>query len=107
MVEMLKVMHIWRMEVPRGVSSVTSDGTSIFSWDTTVVETKIVYIIFLTLNLKFSESHFSIRSSLWSLSWAQTSLISLISLVFHIKFLVDSWIIQVWASLSLDIERGS
>jgi len=78
-----------------------SDWSTIGSWYTTFVETKIISIVFLSLLSKLCYSNISIRSTSSCLARRNTSLISLLAIKHHLKllgclFLVHMWILASW-----------
>ena len=60
MVIVEEVVHLWGMEQAWWSEGITSDDTSVCSWDTTVVVTEIIDVILLSILLQFCNSLLSI-----------------------------------------------
>lgn len=88
--------------------SISSDWASVWSWDSSLVEAKVVDGILISFSLELSKSGFSVGASSRLLSRTNASLISQIPSIDHVILLITDWlVIEVWVSLSCKIEGSS
>jgi hypothetical protein len=83
-IEIHEIMNRRWMPSSWRIKSFTSDITSVSTWDTTIIETKIIDIILCSFFSKFVYSLLSIWSSNWFWFRRESSLISSISTKHHV-----------------------
>jgi hypothetical protein len=100
MIEIHKVMNRRGMPSSWRIKSFTSEISSVLTWDTTVIETKIVDIILVSLFSEFINSLLSVWSTDWLWFRRKSSLISSVSTKHHIQLLLGHCLVQMRILLS-------
>jgi len=100
------IMCLWRMEVSSMTDSVSSESSSVLSWDSTTIVADVINIILFSLLLELSKSCLSVRSLLGLHSGSETSVISSL----HDSLIKPIFLIQIkclWVLFSIEVKSGS
>ena len=77
MVEINVVVNLWGMEVTWLTDGKASNNTSVGAWDTTVVVTEVIDVVFSSLPFELSNSLLGIGASSWLRSLRDSSIVSI------------------------------
>lgn len=96
-------MNLGRMELTSITKSFSSERARVFSWNTTLIVSKMVNAVLLTIFLQLVKSVFSIWASNRLILGDHTSAISLISAVLHLILKFWHTLIQIRVLLARQI----
>lgn len=101
-------MNLWRVEITSWSRSISSECSSIWSWNSTIIVSQIINIILLSIKFKLSYSLLGIGASSCRSSWRNTSSISDVSSVVHIVLFITLWTpIKMWVRFSCNVKCSS